>query len=108
MTYAGESFLTGDEIADAVLAYARALAERATAATIEIPIRHEDGSSSQIAILIGPASQIVAEPAAADGEELVDADLVDDLRRRARVTEAPQAAMLDPEADGLHSGLGDI
>ena len=108
MTYAGETFLTGDEIADAVLAYARALAERSTAATVEIPIRHEDGTSSQLAILVGPASQIVAEPAGSDGEEIVDADLVDDLHRRAQATMSPRAAMLDEDADGLDSGFADI
>jgi hypothetical protein len=59
--YAGEHFLTGTEIANALVSYAAALAQRGSADAIEIPVLHEDGRAVVINFLVGPASQIMAE-----------------------------------------------
>lgn len=63
LRYAGGSFLTGDAEADAILRYAAALANLNRAETLTVIARGEDGTVSEFELLIGPASQIVAEPA---------------------------------------------
>jgi hypothetical protein len=80
--YAGDRFLTGTEIANALVSYAAALAQQGTAGAIEIPVRHEhDGRTSVVHFLLGPASQIVTEEVEADDYDEVHNDaLVQQLR----------------------------
>ena len=79
--YAGDSILTGSEIAHALLQYAQMLAKAATAATFEIPTREEDGSVGHATLLLGPASQLIADAEQSEDEELVDVELVAQLKR---------------------------
>lgn len=78
--YAGDSVVTGSAIARAVLEYAKALAKANQSETVEIPTLAPDGSISRSTLLIGPASQLIAEVEPAEGgadrEELVDDELV--------------------------------
>ena len=76
--YAGDRFLTGTDIAKALVAYAAALAQQGSAASIEIPVRHEeDGRAGTVNFLVGPASQLVTEDVeAVDYEEVRDEPLV--------------------------------
>lgn len=78
--YAGTEFVTGDEIADALLECSAALAEARLAESIDIPVREADGSRGEATFLIGPASQVVAKDIPGAAEELVDADVVARLR----------------------------
>lgn len=78
--YAGGVLLTGTDIADAIVDYAAALAARRTAASVDIPVRTEDGRTARAHLLIGPASQLVTEPFDSELDELVDAELVATLR----------------------------
>lgn len=80
--YAGEHFLTGTEIANALVSYAEALAQNGRAGSIEIPVRHEDdGRVGVVNFLVGPASQIMAEEVDPLGsDEVRDDELVTRLR----------------------------
>ena len=78
--YAGGEYLTGDEIAVALLEYSESLAEVGEASTVEIPIIARGGRRTHATFLIGPASQIVATDAEPSDEELVDPLVVDELR----------------------------
>jgi hypothetical protein len=80
--YAGDHFLTGTDIARALVAYAAALAQRGTAAAVEIPVRHEnDGHRVIVNFLVGPASQLVTEAVdPGDYEEIRDEELIGHLR----------------------------
>ena len=80
--YAGDHFLTGTEIARALVAYAAALAQQGSAGAIEIPVRHEeDGRPGVVHFLVGPASQLVTESVEAVGyAEIDDEPLVARLR----------------------------
>lgn len=97
--YAGEEYLTGDEIAEALLSYSRALGDDERAAIIEIPIREEDGTVAQAKFLIGPASQIVTVAAGEGGDELEDAQLVRHLRELTRGVESPIAGPVEVATD---------
>jgi hypothetical protein len=74
--YAGDTFVTGSAIAHSLLAYAQALAARASSATVTIPIWREDGSIASAEILIGPASQLIAEAYESSAPELQDDEVV--------------------------------
>lgn len=58
VSYAGGTFVTSDEIADALLDYAAALANADRATAISVPALGPDGPI-EVRILVGPASQIV-------------------------------------------------
>jgi len=80
--YAGDQFLTGTDIARALVTYAAALAQQGSAGAIEIPVRHEeDGRSGVVHFLVGPASQLVTESVEAVGyDEIRDEKLVARMR----------------------------
>lgn len=93
--YAGSEFLTGDEIAVALLRYSAALAEVGEAETVTIPALEEDGSIGSIDLLVGPASQIVARPAGTGATELIDVGVLAELEARTR--RLRPVAVVDPE-----------
>lgn len=84
LIYAGGEYVTGDEIAVALMEYSEALAEAGDAANIEIPIIGDDDKRESATFLVGPASQIVAKDADAPGDELVDEEVVTRLRALTR------------------------
>ncbi|MCR2763388.1 hypothetical protein NQ152_07675 [Microbacterium sp. zg.B48] len=79
--YAGGEYVTGDDIALALMEYSRRLAEEDTAGTVEIPILNADGSLGAATFLLGPASQIVAQDVDTDSDELRDPDALSRIRR---------------------------
>lgn len=74
--YAGSEFVTGDDIASALLSCGQALAEAGEAEAVTVPAIEQDGSIGSVTVLIGPASQMVARDIKVDGEELIDVDAV--------------------------------
>ncbi|QHC58441.1 hypothetical protein [Rathayibacter sp. VKM Ac-2760] len=95
--YAEGSVVTGDDIADAVLEYARMLASTATADTVEIPVRRAGGVVSA-RMLLGPTSQMLVEDEADPAAEIVDEDLVAELGARARRLDRPVPMPTDDDA----------
>lgn len=98
--YAGDSVVTGDDIADAVLRYAAALAGASQAATVDIPVLRPDGKVEHDTLLIGPASQILTQPGPRDVVEIEDPGLVADLDRRTAAVASPVALPLDEDTSG--------
>lgn len=85
--YAGGSFMTGDGIADAVLDYAAELANAGRAAKLDVPALDLEQRPERVSLVIGPASQLMAEPIAAD-REVEDAVFTAVLQRRTRVLQS--------------------
>jgi hypothetical protein len=79
IVYAGSTFYTGDDLAEALMEYARALARHDIADTIFVPGRTVQGELDRIELLVGPASQIVSEPIELVGPEIRDEKLVAEL-----------------------------
>lgn len=103
--YAGSSILTGSAIAHALLDYAQALAEAGTSATVEIPTLNDDGTPGTSEVLIGPASQLIADTEESPYDEVGDDELVArlrDLAHRARNDRSPSPAaqMINDEPRG--------
>ncbi|GAB3618033.1 hypothetical protein GCM10027416_25900 [Okibacterium endophyticum] len=95
--YAGDSLLTGDRIADAVLSYAAALANVMRADTVDVPERDGSGAVTRTRLLIGPASQLVAVPETDSRDELTDDGLVIDIERRIASLGRPRVTPLTEE-----------
>lgn len=74
--YAGTEFLTGDKIAAALMNCSQALGDAGQAETVSVPAIGVDGAIIEVTVLIGPASQIVAQDAETGYDELVDDDIV--------------------------------
>ena len=85
--YAGGSFLTGDGIADAVLDYAAELANAGKAAKLDVPALDLEQRREQVSLVIGPSSQLMAEPIVV-GQEMEDETFTQQLRRRTRVLQS--------------------
>ncbi|MDY0910454.1 hypothetical protein [Microbacterium sp. CFBP9034] len=81
--YAGDSILTGTAIAHALIDYAQALAQVGASATVDVPIRNEDGSMGRSEILIGPASQLIASEEKSRFDEVRDEVLVKRMKNEA-------------------------
>ena len=96
LIYAGGEYMTGDDIATALLAYSEALADNSTAESVEIPILDTDGILRTAIFLLGPASQIVAKDVDSDHAELVDQAAVDEVHTRTRNLR-PVAKPTDPD-----------
>ncbi len=84
VAYAGGSFLTGDTIADALLDYAAVLARAGQADRVTVPGIGADDRVTEFDMVVGPASQLIAEAVELAGEELDAPDFVADLEVRAR------------------------
>lgn len=102
--YTGGSVVTGDDIAEAVMSYAQALARTPFADVIRIPIvQEEDLKQSTADLLIGPASQIMAVPVDAAGVTgPIDSGLVGEIERRIASLAAPRPVPhrdVDPSFD---------
>jgi|SRR6476660_9911073 hypothetical protein len=82
--YAGDRFITSDDIASALLSVGKALASAHRAENVEIPVTYADGSIRPITVLLGPASQLVAESVEIGADELHDDVAVTRLRQLER------------------------
>jgi hypothetical protein len=81
--YDSSTILTSDDVADAVIEYAAALAGGDRADTVDVPAVAHDGTMTTTKILIGPSSEIVVEDADEDELELENGTFVARLRAAA-------------------------
>jgi hypothetical protein len=77
LSYVDRSIITEDRASDAVLEYAQLLALRGKSDVIAVPAVTHDGSPMTVDLLIGPASQLIAEPDDSQATLDVEAFLAD-------------------------------
>ncbi|WP_415293614.1 hypothetical protein [Clavibacter tessellarius] len=110
--YADGRYLTGDDIARAVVECAQALArEGMAAATVTVPVRLPEGGVGEVEILIGPASQIVVEQAGPAEDELRDPEAVERIRAisvRARQSQSSTSVTADRQDGTAVPGFEDL
>ncbi|GAB3604174.1 hypothetical protein [Microbacterium aureliae] len=99
--YADGFVVTSAGIAEAVIAYARALAETGTSAVVRVPIIGDSGEVARSTMLIGPASQLYTTPTPGGVEGIEDDPLVQDLTER---TAALQPVAMVPDEEGGLNG----
>jgi len=81
----GETVLLADDVCQALLRYAQALAETKRSDVVTIPVLAADGSMSTGDFLLGPASQLYATPAPDQPHRADNPDTVGDLDERVRL-----------------------
>lgn len=92
---AGSSFVTGDDIAEALLEYAQWVVLRGQADVVHVPTRGEDGSAGRATLLLTSSTQLSAEAVRSVGREMADADLVLQLRGKTDLLRSPQPAVAE-------------
>jgi hypothetical protein len=84
VSYCGESFLTTDGAADALLALVVAFPGGHNSELLELPALNSDGDEMVVQLLVGPGSELVSVPEASTAGELdthaTVAYLIDRLR----------------------------
>jgi len=80
--YASGYVLLGNTVGDAVMEYARALADVGKSDLVTVPSLSDEGLRGTTRILIGPSSQIFAAPALDRGVDLEDAEAVDSMKQK--------------------------
>ena len=97
--YAGSSFLTGNAIAQALINYAKFLVAHRSTASVDIPIRHGDGTNGRASFLLGPTSELVSQTEYSASGEIEDDLLVARLQKRsAGITLSNQAGVDSAES----------
>jgi len=108
--YAGGFVLLADSICDAVLNYAKALADVGKSDLVIVPSMSDEGRRGATRLLIGPASQLFAAPALDRGVDLEDEAAVASMRQKTASLHPlrPQFddTVLDDALDSPIRGLG--
>jgi hypothetical protein len=98
IAYAGGSFLTGDRIADAILDYAAVLARSGQSDHVRVPGFGNGDALLTFDLVLGPASQILAEPVGDPRAELEDDAVIGHLATLGRRARAGRVGEPDPPA----------
>jgi hypothetical protein len=98
--YASGSLVTGDKIADVLLSYAAVLATNEAAAEVRAPALSGDGTVGSVLLLLGPASQMMAEDEQSEHPDVEDAEFV-------AACEKQMAAMGPRRAGYVTEGIDD-
>lgn len=99
--YASGSLLTGDDIADVLVRFAAALAHRNDAAEVHAPVVLDDGGTGEVLMLLGPASQILAEDEPYTGPELRDAGFVAEFEEKIAALGPQKASFVENGTDDM-------
>ncbi|WIE82835.1 GAF and ANTAR domain-containing protein [Curtobacterium sp. MCPF17_021] len=109
LVYGNSRIMTGDAIADAVLAYSVVLAQNSTTDIINVPTADAHGVATTVGLLLGPVTTVMTEPAPDDELEPDDDAFVAELTRRTnRFTRHMNAAKHPDRFDGLAAALEEV
>jgi hypothetical protein len=97
--YGTSIILTSDDVADALIEYAAALAGGSRADVIAVPCVGPDGTMTTTKILIGPSSEIVIADAADDELEAENEAFVARLRAAANTFDHSDIIHADTRSD---------
>jgi len=99
--YASGSLLTGDAVAEALVGYAAALAANQAAAEVHAPAVLDSGERGEVLLLLGPASQIMAEDETGAGDELEAPEFVSELEEKTRELGPKRAGFVQSGTDDV-------
>ncbi len=85
LNYTGRSVLMPNDVCEALLRYAQALADSQSSDIVSVPVITEGGSLVAADFLLGPASQLYAVPAADGADDRGNGEAVAELDRRGRL-----------------------
>jgi hypothetical protein len=90
--YASGFVILSDSVCDAVLDYARQLAQAKQSDLVTVPALSDEGALGMTTLLIGPASALFAAPALDRGMDLEDENAVAAMREKIARLLPPSAA----------------
>ena len=111
ITYASESFVTSDQVAEALVMFATALAQSGTSDAVSVPVIDSEGKPAVVDLVVGPASEMISVPAdTSDGPGLIVGTAVEELLQRAAEVRLRHGSTLEdaPKALPLQDDLPDI
>ena len=109
LVYGKDRIMTGDAIADAVLAYSVVLAQNSTTDVVHVPTADAHGTATTVGMLLGPAIAVLTEPAPDDELEPEDTSFVADLARRVNRFDRHLGPTQHPDGfDGLAAALDEV
>lgn len=82
--YAGATAIISDEMAAALVEYAKTLGVAGSADALEVPSISEDGARGVLSMLVGPASQLVAEQTAHGDTDINDGAAIAIIQQKMR------------------------
>ncbi len=97
--YTGQSVLLADDVCEALLRYAQALADTQNSDIVTVPVLTLDGESLPAEFLLGPASQLYATVGPAQEGDHSHPGVVEDLDRRTRLLHP--TAVIRPAEDPM-------
>jgi hypothetical protein len=97
LTSRNGSFLTGDDIADAVLHYGLALTRRRELDVVDIPFVATDGAVHRAQFTVGWMFDTAAISDAEPSDELIDSDTARSLRAKADMVGVVHATAFDQD-----------
>ena len=89
MSYSGVSFVTSDDVADALLDLAAALPQ---AEVVEVSVLDDSGALQSARVVIGPSSHLIAIPDKSVYPESTLQGVAEKLRQRAKQARSSQTA----------------
>ena len=108
VTYSGDSFLTADAAANALVALAASLSHNNASEAVALPIIDSSGQLAEVYLLIGPASELISMPEASPFADPDVSAAVAQMQSRTASMDASalpgQAHPLDPPPYGSEMG----
>jgi len=108
VSYCGESFLTTDEGADALLHFVAALDDRHESELVEMPAVQRDGRTMTVQLIVGSTSELISIPETGRWEEPDTTLAVAHLRNRSRMVSAQPGENYSEASAALEYGWDDI
>lgn len=98
VTYSGDSFLTADSAANALVALAAALSHNNASEAVTLPIIDSLGQLAEVHLLIGPSSELISMP---ESSQFSDPDVSAAVAQMQSRTASMDASALPSEAHPL-------
>lgn len=84
MSYAGGTFVTSDEVADALLHFVATVPRNRRNQVVTVPGFASDGTSTPVTLVLGPASQILSQLEVVSYTEPETSGVAEQVRAQAR------------------------
>lgn len=107
LSYSDEFLVTDDEVAELVLEYAAALARTADSDVVHIPVVDSAGRETVAALVLGPASEIVALHEEREPVELDVRSTLESLQGRITAHAVPRIVATVEEAPEMSPTYSD-
>jgi hypothetical protein len=102
--YAGGYIFLDDDVCEALVMYAKALADVGKSDLVTVPALSDEGLQGRTRLLIGPASQLFSAPALDRGVDLTDAHATQSMREKTASLQ-PSRPVFEESADYTNDGF---